>query len=163
MQKGGPSTQASSGRRSFQQRHLELGQPAQNQSITNLLTELALVNTSFRSIAFFRCLQTVTHKEFFPHILMRLSLRTKLEQGSATVFTFLVFQSNFLQPRWTSFIWISIFSKPKKNYFQSTLLPAGGPTLYLTYFVHNPGEIILTKMQTKMGSWKIYMRSCLQT
>lgn len=82
----------------------------------------------------------------------------KFSKGSATIFTFLVFQSNFLHPRWTSFIWISIFSKPKNNYLQSILLlPAGGPTPYLTYFVCNPGQIMLMKIQTKMGTWKIYI------
>lgn len=119
----------------------------------NILTP---VSTGFRLIAFFTCLQTVTHKEFFPHILMESSPRTQLQQGKCNNFYFLVFQSNFLHPRWTSFIWISIFSKPKDNYSQSILLlPAGGPTLYLTCFVHNPSQVMLMKIQTKMGTWKI--------
>lgn len=110
----------------------------------------------FQVDCFFTCLQTVTHKEFFPHILMESSPRTQLQQGKCNNFYFLVFQSNFLHPRWTSFIWISIFSKPKDNYSQSILLlPAGGPTLYLTCFVHNPSQVILMKIQTKMGTWKI--------
>lgn len=60
-----------------------------------------------------------------------------------------------MHPRWASFIWISIFSKPKKNYLQSILLlPAGGPTLYLIYFVLNPGQIILMKIRPKWALGK---------
>lgn len=88
-------------------------------------------------------------------------LELKSSKRSTTHFIFIFFSLTSCNPDGPALFGLAFSAK--NNCLQSMLLPAGGPTTYLTCPICNPGQIILMKIQVKMVNWKICMCCCLNT